>query len=254
MSGLGCSAIYFLDQKGKIIISRDYRGDVNSTITERFQRKVLELDERTLKPVFTERDTTFIWIRVNNIYIVSVAKGNPNVALMLTFLYRMQEVLSSYFGELEDESLRDNFVITYELLDEIMDHGYPQLTEVKVLKEFIKTEAHKIEGGEKKKKNKEDKITDVMVPTAASNVVSWRPEGITHKKNEVFLDVIERLNILVSANGNVLRSEILGRVHMRSFLSGMPELKLGLNDKVLFEMTNRTTRGKLIEMEDIKFH
>ena len=215
---------------------------------------MLELDERTLKPVFTERDTTFIWIRVNNIYIVSVAKGNPNVALMLTFLYRMQEVLSSYFGELEDESLRDNFVITYELLDEIMDHGYPQLTEVKVLKEFIKTEAHKIQGGEKKKKKGEEKITDIMVPTAASNIVSWRPEGIKHNKNEVFLDVIERLNILVSANGNVLRSEILGRVHMRSFLTGMPELKLGLNDKVLFDMTNRTTRGKLIEMEDIKFH
>ena len=183
-----------------------------------------------------------------------MAKGNPNVALMLTFLYRMQEVLCSYFGELEDESLRDNFVITYELLDEMIDHGYPQLTEVKVLKEFIKTEANKLAPTEKKKKNKEEKITDVMVPTAVSNVVSWRPEGIKHAKNEVFLDVIEKLNILVSANGNVLRSEIIGRVHMRSFLSGMPELKLGLNDKVLFEMQNRTTHGKLIEMEDIKFH
>lgn len=75
-----------------------------------------------------------------------------------------------------------------------------------------------------------------MVPTAVSNVVGWRPEGIKHLKNEVFLDVIEKLNLLVSANGTVLRSEIIGRVHMRSFLSGMPELKLGLNDKVLFEM------------------
>ena len=112
---------------------------------------MLELDERTLKPVFTERDTTFIWIRVNNIYIVSIAKGNPNVALVLSFLYRMQEVLSSYFGELEDESLRDNFVITYELLDEMMDNGYPQITEEKVLKEYIKTEAHKTEGKGKKK-------------------------------------------------------------------------------------------------------
>ena len=253
MSGLGCSAIFFLDQKGKIIISRDYRGDVSSVITERFQRKVLELDERTLKPVFTEKDTTFIWIRVNNIYIVSIARGNPNVALVLSFLYRMKEVLTSYFGELEDESLRDNFVITYELLDEMMDHGYPQITEVKVLKEFIKTEANKLEA-KKKNKNAKETLADVMVPTAVSNVVSWRPEGIKHNKNEVFLDVIERLNILVSASGNVVRSEILGRIHMRSFLSGMPELKLGLNDKVLFEMQNRTTRGKLIEMEDIKFH
>lgn len=75
--------------------------------------------------MFTERDTTFVWIRVNNIYIVTIARGNPNVALILSFLYRMQEVLTAYFGELEDESLRDNFVITYELLDEMMDNGYP---------------------------------------------------------------------------------------------------------------------------------
>ena len=87
-----------------------------------------------------------------------------------------------------------------------------------------------------KKKNQADKISDVQVATAATNIVSWRPEGIKHAKNEIFLDVIERLNILVSASGNVLSSEILGRVRMRSFLSGMPELKLGLNDKNLFEM------------------
>ena len=41
---------------------------------------------------------------------------------------------------------------------------------------------------------------------------------------------------------------------MRSFLSGMPELKLGLNDKDLFEKQGKTSRGKLIDMEDIKFH
>ena len=117
---------------------------------------------------------------------------------------------------------------------------------MKILKEYIKTEANKMA--------KEERLNDLKVPTAASNVVSWRPEGIKHSKNEIFLDVIEKLNLLVSANGNVLRSEILGTVRMKSFLSGMPELKLGLNDKVLFEMTGRTTRGKLIEMEDIKFH
>jgi AP-1 complex subunit mu len=211
---------------------------VGQNITERFQRKVLEMDERTLKPVFTEKDTTFVWIRINNIYIVTVAKGNPNVALILSFLYRMVDVFTSYFKELEDESLRDNFVITYELLDEMMDNGYPQITEEKVLKEFIKTEAHKMAdaGGKKPKKNAKETLEDMKIPTAVSNVVSWRAEGIKHAKNEIFLDVIERLNILVSHTGNVLRSEVLGRVHMRSFLTGMPELKLGLNDKVLFDM------------------
>jgi AP-1 complex subunit mu len=120
---------------------------------------------------------------------VAVAKGNPNVMLVFTFLYKMADIFTDYFKELEDESLRDNFVITYELLDEMMDHGYPQITESKVLKEFIKTESFKL--------SKEEKITDIKVPTAASNAIHWRTDGIKHSKNEVFLDVIEKLNMLV---------------------------------------------------------
>lgn len=59
-------------------------------------------------------------------------------------------------------------------------------------------------------------------PMAVTNAVSWRSEGIKHRKNEIFLDVVEKLNLLVSANGTVLRSEILGSLQMRSYLSGMP--------------------------------
>lgn len=44
----------------------------------------------------------------------------------------------------------------------------------------------------------------------------------------------------VNANGNVVRSEILGAVKMKCYLSGMPELRLGLNDKVMFESTGRS--------------
>ena len=54
----------------------------------------------------------------------------------------------------------------------------------------------------------------------------------------LFLKLIQ-IYVQVSANGNVLRSEIVGSVKMRVFLSGMPELRLGLNDKVLFESTGR---------------
>ena len=33
---------------------------------------------------------------------------------------------------------------------------------------------------------------------AVTNAVSWRSEGIKYRKNEVFLDVIEGVNLLVS--------------------------------------------------------
>ena len=42
---------------------------------------------------------------------------------------------------------------------------------------------------------------------------------------------MESVNLLVNSNGTVVRSEVVGALKMRTFLSGMPECKLGLNDK-----------------------
>ena len=68
-----------------------------------------------------------------------------------------------------------------------------------------------------------------------------------------FLSYIFKIAIQASTTGNVLRSEIVGSIKMRVYLSGMPELRLGLNDKVLFESTGRG-KSKSVELEDVKFH
>jgi AP-1 complex subunit mu len=64
--------------------------------------------------------------------------------------------LVEYFKELEEESVRDNFVVIYELLDEMMDNGYPQITDSKLLKDFIKTETYALTNKKQKKKNSGD--------------------------------------------------------------------------------------------------
>jgi len=172
---------------------------------------------------------------------MAVTKKNVNAMVVLSFLYRLIEVLEEYFSDVNEESLRDNFVITYELLDEMMDFGYPQSTDAKILKEFIMVEErHKFE--------------IPKPPLQLTSAVSWRSEDIKYRKNEIFLDVIEKLNILVASNASVLRSEVVGMVKAKSFLSGMPELKLGLNDKVLMEQSGRSVRGQAVEMEDVRFH
>ena len=164
---------------------------------------------------------------------MALTKRNVNITLTLLYLYRICDVFKEYFGDITEESIRDNFVIIYELMDEMMDFGYPQTTEHKILKEFIMQTGLK------------SATEQVKPPISLTNAVSWRSEGIKHRKNEIFLDVIEKLNLLVSSNGTVLNSEINGVVRMKSFLSGMPELKLGLNDKLMFEMTGRNySRGK----------
>lgn len=56
---------------------------------------------------------------------------------VIIFLHRLVSVLVEYFKALEEESIRDNFVIIYELMDEMMDYGFPQTTETKILQECV---------------------------------------------------------------------------------------------------------------------
>ena len=52
----------------------------------------------------------------------------------LLFWFPLQ-IMIEYFKEIEEESIRDNFVLIYELLDEVMDFGFPQTTDSKILQE-----------------------------------------------------------------------------------------------------------------------
>mmetsp|Transcript_63236 Transcript_63236/g.150823 ORF Transcript_63236/g.150823 Transcript_63236/m.150823 type:complete len:938 (+) Transcript_63236:79-2892(+) len=65
-----------------------------------------------------------------------------------------------------------------------------------------------------------------------TGAVSWRAEAIKYRKNEVFIDFIERVNLLVSSDGSVLIADADGSVNMKAFLSGVPEVKLALSDKL----------------------
>uniref|UniRef100_A0A8C5V323 AP-1 complex subunit mu-2 n=1 Tax=Microcebus murinus TaxID=30608 RepID=A0A8C5V323_MICMU len=274
---MSASAVFILDVKGKPLISRNYKGDVPMSEIDHFMPLLVQREEEgALAPLLSYGKVHFLWIKHSNLYLVATTLKNANASLVYSFLYKTVEVFCEYFKELEEESIRDNFVIVYELLDELMDFGFPQTTDSKILQEYITQQGNKLETGKSR------------VPPTVTNAVSWRSEGIKYKKNEVFIDVIESVNLLVSphartpppqprpgsrraarcmspvtsrvhppaqvnANGSVLLSEIVGTIKLKVFLSGMPELRLGLNDRVLFELTGRS-KNKSVELEDVKFH
>lgn len=251
------SQIHFLDIKGKPLLSRDYKGDIPANAIEAFPHLLLELengeDDSLYKPFVNSKGINYVYVNHSNLYVCALTRKNENVMAITVFLLKLIEVLTQYFKSLEEESIRDNFVVTYELLDEMMDYGVPQITDTKILKEYITQDYYKL-----------IRLTPsrvVQPPNAVTNAVSWRKDGIVYKKNEAFLDVVELINMLINANGQVLNSEIIGEIKMKSKLSGMPDLRLGLNDKGIFTnsmddetATESAPGSKKIEMEDIKFH
>lgn len=177
---------------------------------------------------------------------------------------------------LNRDQIVDNYLLVYELLDECMDFGVVQLTDYNILKEYIKTEintssdSHSIgvdsdsdlEGKEKTakkvdKKYKQKQITSThnhavksdVVDHRADNVInssivrtqalaiSWRPKGIFYLKNEIYIDLIEESEFIYDLETQTVKlNEIRGVCQIKSYLSGMPVCKLGLNEKYISQI------------------
>ncbi len=63
------SAIFILDSKGKVLISRNYRGDIEMNVIERFMQLLLEQeDDQNLTPIVQNGEVAFIYIKHTNVY------------------------------------------------------------------------------------------------------------------------------------------------------------------------------------------
>lgn len=244
------SLFYVLDSKGAPLICRSYRGDITQDPPAVFQRRVLDEEEFCVTPVFEEQGHTYCFIRVNDVFFLMVSKINTCPLQQIAFMRRCVSVFEGYFEHVSQETVVDNFVIVYELLDEMCDFGFPQYTEAKVLKEYITQE------GLISYLMPEDKLRVKELPPAVTGMgggTPWRlPGKYKYRKNEAYLDVVESINILVSPEGETLSSEIVGQLKMHVRLSGMPTLKLGLNDKAMLGIAGRS--GRAVEMADVKLH
>lgn len=78
--------------------------------------------------------------------------------------------------------------------------------------------------------NANETFINSYIAKTTTMAVSWRAKGLHYSKNEFFLDVIERVQYLVDFKGAVVRRNLIhGQIVCRSYLSGMPNLKISLN-------------------------
>ncbi|KAK4359139.1 hypothetical protein RND71_021368 [Anisodus tanguticus] len=190
------SQLFVLSQRGDSIVFRDYRGDVPKGSAEIFFRKVKFWKEdggEEAPPVYNVDGVNYFHVKVVGLLFVATSRTNLSPSLVLELLQRIACVIKDYLGVLNEDSLRKNFVLVYEVLDEV------------------------VQG------------TKRMPGTAITkSVVANEPGG--RKREEIFVDIIEKISITFSSSGYILTSEIDGTIQMKSYLTGNPEIKLALNE------------------------
>ncbi|GAU43476.1 hypothetical protein TSUD_243980 [Trifolium subterraneum] len=91
------------------------------------------------------------------------------------------------------------------------------------------------------------------------SVVATEPGG--RRREEIFVDIIEKISITFSSSGYILTSEIDGTIQMKSYLTGNPEIRLALNEDLTIGGSQgpvsgyRSSSGSgAVILDDCNFH
>ncbi|CAG7898714.1 unnamed protein product [Brassica rapa] len=259
------SQFFVLSQRGDNIVFRDYRAEVPKGSTETFFRKVKfwkEDGNAEAPPIFNVDGVNYFHVKVVGLYFVATTRVNVSPSLVLELLQRIARVIKDYLGVLNEDSFRKNFVLVYELLDEVIDFGYVQTTSTEVLKSYVFNEPILIAPARLQPIDPAAIFTQGskrMPGTAVTkSVVANDPGG--RKREEIFVDIIEKISVTFSSSGYILTSEIDGTIQMKSYLSGNPEIRLALNEDLNIGRGGasvydyRSSSGSGVILDDCNFH
>lgn len=243
------NSIYILDRELNLIIQRQYRQDLNVPYVLESFKSVYKKSYPLNIPILENNGITYIYLQKPEIIFMTPVIGDIDVMCHIAFLEKFCQLLTKYFKHyklissdatnVKADLIRDNYVIIYELFDECFDFGIPQLTDFNILKDYIKLmiqpedyhdASHFNEKIDQVEKQMETEINSSISRTAM-NKISWRPKGIFYNKNEFFINFNEYLKFKFNHKVHkVILNQIHGEIKCKSYLSGMPHLKLGLNE------------------------
>ncbi|XP_027808711.1 AP-4 complex subunit mu-1 isoform X2 [Marmota flaviventris] len=254
------SQFFILSSKGDPLIYKDFRGDSGGRdVAELFYRKLTGLPGDESPVVMHHDDRHFIHIRHSSLYLVATTSENISPFSLLELLSRLATLLGDYCGSLSEGTISRNVALVYELLDEVLDYGYVQTTSTEMLRNFIQTEAvvskpfSLFDLSSVGLFGAETQQSKVAPSSAASRpVLSSRSDQ--SQKNEVFLDVVERLSVLIASNGSLLKVDVQGEIRLKSFLPSGSEMRIGLTEEFCVGKSELRGYGPGIRVDEVSFH
>ncbi|XP_027934593.1 AP-3 complex subunit mu-like isoform X1 [Vigna unguiculata] len=232
--------IFLLSDAGEVVLEKQLSGHrVDRSICAWFWEQAVSLgDSFKQQPVITSHSHYIFQVFRDGITFLGCTQIEMPPLMAIEFLCRVADVLNDYFGALNEDIIKDNFVIVYELLDEMIDNGFPLTTEPSILREIINppnvvNKALSIVTGSN------SNVSDAL-PRATASCIPWRTAEPKYSNNEVYVDLVEEMDAIINRDGGLLKCEIYGEVQVNSRISGFPDLTLSFTNPSI--------------LDDVRFH
>eukprot|EP01046_Picozoa_sp_COSAG06_P031010 COSAG06_NODE_2987_length_5985_cov_6.286612_3_plen_230_part_00 len=190
-------SLFVMNESGDVLIEKHWRGRHPRAVCETFFDRVREeaRPEDTCPVIATPQCYLIHIFRYKLFFMAAMAREAPPM-MVIEFLQRVVEVLFDYFGgPVNEAAMKENFVTVYSILDEMLDNGYPLITELNILQEMVKpkstvtrtADAISVSGqGASKSKGE--------LPGGAMSDVPWRKAGVKYGNNELYFDIVEEID------------------------------------------------------------
>ncbi|XP_020202689.1 AP-3 complex subunit mu [Cajanus cajan] len=232
--------IFLVSDAGELMLEKQLTGHrLDRSICAWFWEQTISLgDSFKQQPVIASPTHYIFHVFREGITFLGCTQVEMPPLMAIEFLCRVADVLNDYFGALNEDIVKDNFVIVYELLDEMIDNGFPLTTEPSILREMIAppnmvNKALSIVTGNS------SNVSETL-PAATASCIPWRTAEPKYANNEVYVDLVEEMDVIVSRDGGLVKCEIYGEVQVNSRISGLPDLTLSFTNPSI--------------LDDVRFH
>ena len=122
-----------------IFIEKHWKSVINRSVCDYFLDAQRKCDNNAnVSPIIATPHNYLISIHRSGLFFVAVTTGEIPPLFVIEFLHRVVDNFIDYFNDCTESALKEHIVVVYELLDEMLDNGFPLATESNILKELIK--------------------------------------------------------------------------------------------------------------------
>jgi len=228
-------SLFVINQAGDVFMEKHWKAVISRSVCDYFFDAQKKAPNGIPPPVIATPHHYLISIRRCNVFFVAVCMSEVPPLFVIEFLHRVVDTFGDYFGDCSEATIKDNYVVVYELLDEMLDNGFPLATESNILKELIKppnilrTVVNTVTG--------KSNVSETL-PTGQLSNVPWRRSGVKYTNNEAYFDVIEEVDAIIDKNGSTVSAEIHGYIDCLVKLTGMPDLTMSFMNPRIFDDTS----------------
>ncbi|KAJ7477154.1 Mu homology domain-containing protein [Mycena galericulata] len=232
---MAIDGLIILDNTGRPIIQSGFRSTspaypllhidaYNNSVPK--SRRLGDIDPVIYVPPYNVADSPSACCHVEcgDMRILCPVSGDVDPLFAFAFLQTFIDILREYFGTVSASTLKDNFDVVYQLLEETLDSGgHPLTTSPNALRDIVLPPS----------------LLSKLLSVAGANInstinsgsglgsaggpfsspIPWRKAGLRYNSNE-------ELKAIVNKNGTTLTSSVWGKIETNAKLSGTPDCLL----------------------------